>query len=56
MIYEKYLIGRQPILNRNEAIVAYELLFRSAGSLHAVVNDASQATASVIGLFVAVSG
>jgi EAL and modified HD-GYP domain-containing signal transduction protein len=48
MIYEKYLIGRQPILNRNEAIVAYELLFRSAGSLHAVVNDASQATASVI--------
>jgi c-di-GMP-related signal transduction protein len=27
-----YLIGRQPILDRNEEIVAYELLFRSAGS------------------------
>ncbi len=44
-----YLIGRQPILNRNEEIVAYELLFRSAGSLDvATVLDASQASASVI--------
>jgi EAL and modified HD-GYP domain-containing signal transduction protein len=45
----KYLIGRQPILNRDEQICAYELLFRSAQSLDAAsVNDASQATASVI--------
>ena len=44
-----YLIGRQPILNRNEEIVAYELLFRSTGSLDAAnVLDASQASASVI--------
>lgn len=46
---QKHLIGRQPILNRNEQICAYELLFRSAQSLDAAaVNDASQATASVI--------
>jgi len=44
-----YLIGRQPILDRNEQVVAYELLFRSAGSHNmATVADASQATASVI--------
>lgn len=44
-----YLIGRQPILNRNEEVVAYELLFRSAGSRDsATVLDASQASASVI--------
>ena len=43
-----YLIGRQPILNRSEEIVAYELLFRSAGSSAACIGDASQATASVI--------
>ncbi len=45
---ENYLLGRQPILNRNEELVAYELLFRSAGSLTAQVVDASQTTASVI--------
>jgi EAL and modified HD-GYP domain-containing signal transduction protein len=46
---QKHLIGRQPILNRNEQICAYELLFRSAQSLDAAaVNDASQATANVI--------
>ena len=44
----KYQIGRQPILNRSEEVVAYELLFRSAGSQTACVEDASQATASVI--------
>jgi c-di-GMP-related signal transduction protein len=44
-----YLIGRQPILNRNEEVVAYELLFRSAGSKDAAtVLDTSQASASVI--------
>lgn len=46
---QKYLIGRQPILNRDEQIYAYELLFRSAQSLGAAnVSDATQATASVI--------
>jgi len=46
---QKYLIGRQPILNRDEQICAYELLFRSTESLQeANVGDASQATASVI--------
>lgn len=46
---QKYLIGRQPILNRDEQVCAYELLFRSAQSLStANVSDASQATASVI--------
>jgi EAL and modified HD-GYP domain-containing signal transduction protein len=44
----KYLIGRQPILNRSGEVEAYELLFRSAGSPTACVKDASQATASVI--------
>jgi EAL and modified HD-GYP domain-containing signal transduction protein len=43
-----YILGRQPILNRSEELVAYELLFRSAGSLTADVTDASHATASVI--------
>jgi EAL and modified HD-GYP domain-containing signal transduction protein len=44
-----HLIGRQPILNRNEEVVAYELLFRSAGSNNeANVTDASHASASVI--------
>jgi c-di-GMP-related signal transduction protein len=43
-----YFLGRQPILNRGEEIVAYELLFRSAGSQTADVTDASYATASVI--------
>ena len=46
MLGTNYLIGRQPILNRNEEIVAYELLFRSAGSRDsAVVKDASYASA-----------
>jgi c-di-GMP-related signal transduction protein len=43
-----YFLGRQPILNRNEELVAYELLFRSAGSQTADVTNASHATASVI--------
>jgi len=49
MLNSNYLIGRQPILNRSEEIVAYELLFRSAGSMDsACVKDASYASASVI--------
>lgn len=43
------LIGRQPILNEKEETVAYELLFRSPGSLdHAAVTNATRATANVI--------
>jgi len=48
MAHGNYLLGRQPILNRDEELVAYELLFRSAGSQTADVTDASHATASVI--------
>lgn len=42
------LIGRQAILDRNESIVAYELLFRSVASPFSMVGDATLATASVI--------
>jgi len=42
------LLGRQPILNRHEELVAYELLFRSADARDANVENHSQATASVI--------
>ena len=43
------LVGRQPILNQKEEVVAYELLFRSSGSLEsASVTNATQATANVI--------
>lgn len=46
---KEYLIGRQPILNRDEEVVAFELLFRSAASRNsASVIDSSQATARVI--------
>jgi EAL and modified HD-GYP domain-containing signal transduction protein len=46
---DNYLLGRQPILNRDEKIVAYELLFRSSTTKNsATFLDASQASASVI--------
>lgn len=46
---QRYLIGRQPILNRQEQIIAYELLFRSADSTaSASMKNASHATANVI--------
>ncbi|MBW2242403.1 MAG: EAL domain-containing protein [Deltaproteobacteria bacterium] len=42
-------LGRQPIVDRNEQIVAYELLFRSsAESVCADFNDQNQAAASVV--------
>ena len=44
----QYLLGRQPIVNRGEELVAYELLFRSTGLQTAEVTNASQATANVI--------
>ncbi|HBA72914.1 MAG: diguanylate phosphodiesterase [Geobacteraceae bacterium GWC2_55_20] len=44
-----YLIGRQPILNRLEEIVAFELLFRSSVSLSsATVTTSVHATSRVI--------
>lgn len=42
-------LGRQPILDRNQQLVAYELLFRSGSSVNsASVADDVQATATVI--------
>ncbi|TWJ32560.1 EAL and HDOD domain-containing protein [Geobacter argillaceus] len=45
----KLFMGRQPILDRDQSLVAYELLFRSAKSLlQANVTDYAHASASVI--------
>jgi len=41
-------LGRQPILNRNGAIAAYELLFRSGAHNYAEVSDDAEATAQVV--------
>jgi c-di-GMP-related signal transduction protein len=43
-----WLIGRQPILDRDERISAYELLFRSPGAHRADIVDPVAATATVI--------
>lgn len=48
MDIDKVLIGRQPILDRNEKICAFELLFRSSHSLQANIPDNSIASAKVI--------
>lgn len=45
---EKFYLGRQPILDRGQEIVGYELLFRSAGRDFAEFGSYSQASASVI--------
>lgn len=45
----EYFIGRQPILNTNQEIVGFELLFRAAAHhQHAIYEDQAQAAASVI--------
>ncbi|MHB0972991.1 MAG: EAL and HDOD domain-containing protein [Thiobacillus sp.] len=41
-------LGRQPILDREQRIVAYELLFRAGHTSGAMISDDMQATASVI--------
>lgn len=41
-------LGRQPILDRDQRIVAYELLFRSGNTASVTITDDMQATASVI--------
>jgi len=45
---EKFFMGRQPILDRNQEIVGYELLFRAADVNQAVFESYSHASASVI--------
>ena len=45
---EKFFLGRQPILDRIQEIVGYELLFRSADMDHAVFESYSHASANVI--------
>jgi EAL and modified HD-GYP domain-containing signal transduction protein len=45
---EEFFLARQPILNRSQTLVAYELLFRRAGGEAADVTDDLSATASVI--------
>ena len=47
-VWGVWLIGRQPILDRNERITAYELLFRSPGEDRANFVDPVAATANVI--------
>ncbi len=42
------LLGRQPILDREQQLRAYELLFRSGSANFAQVTDGIQATATVI--------
>lgn len=49
MVSEKFFLGRQPILDRGQQIIGYELLFRSAESLFAAnFLDSQVASASVI--------
>lgn len=45
---EKFFLGRQPILNRHQEIIGFELLFRSADFNYAVFDSYSYASASVI--------
>ncbi|MES2264212.1 MAG: EAL domain-containing protein [Pseudomonadota bacterium] len=44
----RFFLARQPILNRNQRLVAYELLFRDANVANANVGDDAAATATVI--------
>lgn len=44
----EFFLARQPILNRGQSLVAYELLFRNADAGHANVTSDLSATASVI--------
>lgn len=47
-VIEKFFLGRQPILDRNQEIVGYELLFRAADIDHAEFESYSHAVTSVI--------
>lgn len=48
VVEHKFFIGRQPILDREQKLIGYELLFRAADVSAANVTDYSQASASVI--------
>lgn len=48
MAEERFFLGRQPILDRDQRIFGFELLFRAADSLTADVVDYGLASASVI--------
>lgn len=45
---QEIFLGRQPILDRNQSLVAFELLFRTGRTANANVTDDMVATASVI--------
>ena len=48
---QQVFLGRQPILGRDQQLLAYELLFRNGQITtgnHAFIEDATQATAAVI--------
>lgn len=45
---DKFFLGRQPILDRNQEIVGYELLFRSADIDHAIIESYTHASSNVI--------
>lgn len=47
-MYSTYYLGRQPIVNADQQLVAYELLFRSGATNHASFEDSVVATMSVI--------
>ncbi len=47
-IDKKVFLGRQPILDRDQSIVGYELLFRSADTLHANIHDFTNVDSFVI--------
>jgi len=48
VLSEKFFLGRQPILDRNQEIVGFELLFRSADMDRAVIKSYSHASSNVI--------
>lgn len=48
MAEEKFFLGRQPILDRDQKLYGFELLFRSADTPNANVTDYLHASASVI--------
>ncbi len=47
-VQSSVFLGRQPILNREQSIFGYELLFRSADTLHAAIGDFKYADSYVI--------
>lgn len=46
--FDEFFLARQPILGRDQHLVAFELLFRTAGATEANVTDDEAATAAVI--------